>query len=105
LAIFAALCENSANRRFRSISAAKYYPDTTRIGKPTLNAIHVSPAGDALSWPALHVDVYVLGLVELAFGKRLFGVAAGRRTRARTLKVHAAAAKISRAKGEGPRKT
>jgi hypothetical protein len=34
----------------------------------------VSPAGDTLSWPSLNVDVYIPGLVERAFGTRLFAV-------------------------------
>lgn len=53
-------------------------PGLESAAKPTLNAIHVSPAGDALSWPALDVDVYVPGLVERAFGHRLFAEATGR---------------------------
>lgn len=38
----------------------------------------VSPAGDALSWPALDLDVYVPGLVARAFGTQLFAAATGR---------------------------
>src|SRR5579862_8996585 len=44
-----------------------------------LETMTLSAAGDALRWPALDVDVYVPGLVELAFGNRLFAAAAGRR--------------------------
>ena len=58
----------------------KLIPELESTTTRNLKAIEVSLAGDALSWPSLHVDVYVPGLVEHAFGKRLFGVAAGRRT-------------------------
>ena len=44
-----------------------------------LQTITVSPAGDALSWPALDIDAYVPGLVERAFGTRLFAPATGQR--------------------------
>jgi hypothetical protein len=30
----------------------------------TMESIEVSPAGDALSWPSLDVDVYVPGLIR-----------------------------------------
>src|SRR5437867_2956993 len=43
-----------------------------------LRAIELSPAGDALSWPSLEVDVYVPGLGGRAFGARLFGVSTDR---------------------------
>ena len=44
-----------------------------------LAAVRVSPAGDALRWRSLDVDVYLPGLVERAFGTRLFAAATGRR--------------------------
>lgn len=37
-----------------------------------LVSVTVSPAGDAISWRALDVDLYVPGLVERAFGRGLF---------------------------------
>jgi hypothetical protein len=37
-----------------------------------LVTVTVSPAGDAVSWRSLDVDVAVPGLVERALGKRLF---------------------------------
>ena len=47
-------------------------PGLERASTSQLETILVSPAGDALSWPSLDVDVYVPGLVERAFGSRLF---------------------------------
>ena len=64
----------------------------------------VSPVGDALFWPALDLDVYVPGLVERAFGGRLFAAATGRQGGARRSKAKAAAARLNGAKGGRPRK-
>lgn len=47
-------------------------PGLEGVPRSSLQAIMVSPAGDALSWRSLDVDVYVPGLVERAFGARLF---------------------------------
>jgi Protein of unknown function (DUF2442) len=69
-----------------------------------LKAISVSPAGDALSWPSLDVDVYVPGLVERAFGTRLFARATGQRGGRRRSKAKAAAARANGARGGRPRK-
>ena len=69
-----------------------------------LGSITVSPAGDALSWPSLDVDVYVPGLVERAFGTRLFARATGQRGGRRRSKAKAAAARVNGAKGGRPRK-
>jgi hypothetical protein len=69
-----------------------------------LESISVSPAGDALSWPSLDVDVYVPGLVERAFGTRLFARATGERGGRRRSKAKAAAARANGAKGGRPRK-
>lgn len=52
---------------------------------------------------ALDVDVYVPGLVERAFGTRLFAAATGRRGGRRRSKAKAAAAKANGAKGGRPR--
>ena len=52
-------------------------PELARASLSHLRTVSVSPAGDALSWSALDVDVYVPGLVARAFGTRLFAAAAG----------------------------
>jgi hypothetical protein len=69
-----------------------------------LEAMTLSPAGDALLWPSLDADVYVPGLVERAFGNRLFAAAAGRRGGQRRTKAKMAAARRNGAKGGRPRK-
>lgn len=69
-----------------------------------LRSISVSPAGDALSWRSLDVDVYVPGLVERAFGTSLFAAATGQRGGRRRSKAKTAAAKLNGAKGGRPRK-
>src|SRR5688500_5728045 len=70
----------------------QFIPGLERASKSNLERILVSPAGDALSWPSLDVDVYVPGLVERAFGSRLFAAATGRRGGRRRSKAKAAAA-------------
>src|SRR6266536_2960710 len=67
-----------------------------------LKAIRISPAGDALSWPRLDVDVYVPGLVERAFGTRLFAAATGQRGGQSRSKMKATAAKENGRKGGRP---
>src|SRR4029453_10502017 len=47
-------------------------PGLGRASASNLELVVLSPAGDALSWPSLDVDVFVPGLVERAFGTRLF---------------------------------
>jgi hypothetical protein len=79
-------------------------PGLERASASKMGSIVVSPAGDALSWPSLDVDVYVPGLVERAFGTRLFAAATGRRGGRRRSKAKAAAAKVNGAKGGRPRK-
>ena len=69
-----------------------------------LESVSVSPAGDALSWTTLDADVYVPGLVERAFGHRLFAAAAGQRGGRRRSKAKAAAARQNGAKGGRPKK-
>ena len=69
-----------------------------------LESLSVSPAGDALLWPSIDADVYVTGLVERAFGHRLFASASGRRGGRRRSKAKAAAARLNGAKGGRPRK-
>lgn len=79
-------------------------PGLQRASASSLESIVVSPAGDALSWPSLDVDVYVPGLVERAFGSRLFAAATGQRGGRTRSKAKAAAAKANGAKGGRPRK-
>jgi hypothetical protein len=75
-------------------------------GQPAseLESVSVSPAGDALLWTSLDADVYVPGLVERAFGHRLFAAASGRRGGRRRSKAKAAAARRNGAKGGRPMK-
>lgn len=82
----------------------KIVPGLERADASKIQSIVVSPAGDALSWPSLDVDVYVPGLVERAFGTRLFAAATGRRGGRRRSSAKAAAAKANGAKGGRPRK-
>ena len=79
-------------------------PGLESASQSNLETVEVSPAGDALSWPSLDVDVYVPGLVERAFGTRLFAAATGRRGGRRKSKAKAVAAKANGAKGGRPRK-
>jgi hypothetical protein len=72
--------------------------------RSALKAINVSPAGDAVSWRSLDIDVYVPGLVERAFGTRLFAAATGQRGGRRRSKAKSAAARTNGAKGGRPRK-
>ena len=75
-----------------------------RASASRLEPIGISPAGDALSWPSLDVDVYVPGLVERVFGTRLFAAASGRRGGRRRSKAKTAAARANGAKGGRPRR-
>jgi uncharacterized protein DUF2442 len=79
-------------------------PGLERAPASEMASIVVSPAGDALSWPSLDVDVYVPGLVERAFGTRLFAASTGRRGGRRRSKAKAVAAQANGAKGGRPRK-
>jgi Protein of unknown function (DUF2442) len=79
-------------------------PGLERASALKMESIVLSPAGDALSWPSLDVDIYVPGLVERAFGARLFAASTGRRGGRRRSKAKAAAAKANGAKGGRPRK-
>ena len=79
-------------------------PGLERASASELESVVVSPAGDALSWPSLDVDVYIPGLVERAFGTRLFAASSGRRGGRRRSKAKAAAAKANGAKGGRPPK-
>ena len=79
-------------------------PGLEQASETTIESILVSPAGDALSWPSLDVDVYVPGLVARAFGTRLLAASTGRQGGRRRSKAKAAAAKANGAKGGRPRK-
>ena len=79
-------------------------PGLERQSASVLAAVRLSPAGDAVSWPSLDVDVFVPGLVERAFGTRLLAAATGRRGGRRRTKAKAAAAKVNGAKGGRPPK-
>ena len=46
-------------------------PGLEREPASILETVVLSPAGNALRWPALDVDVHVPGLIERAFGGRL----------------------------------
>ena len=70
------------------------------LGEP----ISISPAGDALSWPSLDLDIYVPGLVERAFGAHLFVAATRRQTGRTRSKAKGTAAKVLGAKGGRPGK-
>jgi hypothetical protein len=99
---------NTIELRFRSGSSmsipSRLIPGLDEMPASAVESISVSPAGDALSWPLLDVDVYVPGLVERAFGTRLFARATGRRGGRRRSKAKAAAARVNGAKGGRPRK-
>jgi hypothetical protein len=82
----------------------KLVPGLAKVSEAKIDSIVISPAGDALSWPSLDVDVHVPGLVERAFGTRLFAASTGRRGGRRRTKAKAAAAKANGAKGGRPRK-
>jgi uncharacterized protein DUF2442 len=79
-------------------------PGLDDVPASALGSISVSPAGDALSWPLLDVDVYIPGLIERAFGTRLFARATGQRGGRRRSKAKAAAARANGSKGGRPRK-
>jgi hypothetical protein len=79
-------------------------PGLARTAAASEPAPVVSPAGDALRWPTLDIDVYVPGLIARAFGTRLFAAAAGRQGGQRRTRAKAAAAKLNGAKGGRPRK-
>ncbi len=78
-------------------------PGLERATIAILESPVVSPAGDALRWPALDLDVYLPGLVERAFGTRLFAAATGKKGGQRRSKAKTAAAQLNGAKGGRPR--
>lgn len=66
-------------------------PGLERQPASALKAITLSHAGDALRWPSIDADVYLPGLIQRAFGSRLFAAAARRRGGRRPTKAKAAA--------------
>ena len=99
---------DTVNLTFRSGGSMtipqRIIPGLDQAPRSARGAISVSPAGDALSWRSADVDVFVPGLVERAFGNRLFAAATGQRGGQRRSKTKAAAAKMNGAKGGRPRK-
>ncbi len=79
-------------------------PGLEDASSSALSSVTVSPAGDAISWRTLDIDIYVPGLVGIAFGTRLFAAATGRTGGRRTSRAKAAAARANGAKGGRPRK-
>jgi hypothetical protein len=79
-------------------------PGLHRATTSVLQSVSLSPAGGALSWRQVDVDVYVPGLVARTFGTRLLAAASGRRGGRRKSKAKAAAARANGAKGGRPRK-
>ena len=73
----------------------KVAPGLDAVPTSALTLISVSPAGAARSWPSLDVDVYGPGLVERAFGTRLFARATGQGGGRRRSKPKAAAARAN----------
>lgn len=82
----------------------RFIPDLEGRSVAALEAVSVSAAGDALLWVSIDADVYVPGLVERAFGHRLFAASAGQRGGRQRSKAKAAAARRNGAKGGRPRK-
>lgn len=79
-------------------------PELERVSPAVLSSVTLSPAGDALAWRTLDIDLYVPGLVERAFGSRILAASSGRRGGQRTSKAKAAAARTNGATGGRPRK-
>ncbi|PWT82035.1 MAG: DUF2442 domain-containing protein [Blastocatellia bacterium] len=79
-------------------------PGLDQATNSALESVSISPAGDALSWRSIDVDVYVPGLIERTFGSRLLAAASGRRGGRRKSKAKAAAARMNGAKGGRPRR-
>ena len=77
-------------------------PGLDRATTAVLQSVGISPAGDALSWRSVDVDVYVPGLIERTFGTQLLAAASGRRGGRRKSKAKAAAARANGAKGGRP---
>ena len=94
----------SVPRRWLDDDSPAVHPGSRRPAAAVLESVSISPAGDALLWTAIDADVYVPGLVERAFGHKLFAAAAGRRGGRRRSKAKAAAARLNGAKGGRPRK-
>jgi hypothetical protein len=62
-------------------------PELEGAAPSTVASITVSPAGDALRWPGLDIDLHVPGLVERTFGAQMPAAgSAGTGSRRRTAK-------------------
>ena len=80
-------------------------PGLKQTSSSNLNApIRISPAGDALSWPSLDLDIYVPGLVERAFGAHLFVAATGRQGGRTKSGAKGIATKVQGVRGKRPAK-
>lgn len=79
-------------------------PELEGVSPAILASVILSPAGDALAWRTLDIDLYIPGLVERAFGNRILAASSGRRGGQRTSKAKAAAARANGATGGRPRK-
>jgi hypothetical protein len=79
-------------------------PELEGLSPAVLASVSVSPAGDAVSWRAADIDLYIPGLVERAFGERIFAASSGRRGGRRKSEAKAAAARMNGARGGRPRK-
>lgn len=81
----------------------RFIPGLRKQSATALRLVSISPARDALLWTKLDADVYVPGLVERAFGQRLFAAAAGQRGGRRRSKAKAEASRRNGAKGGRPK--
>src|SRR5258708_16304888 len=77
-------------------------PELEGLAPSVVSSVTVSPAGDALTWRAADIDLYVPGLVERGFGTRVFAASSGRRGGRRKSKAKAAAARANGARGGRP---
>lgn len=82
----------------------EFIPGLEHASAAALATISLSPAGDAISWRSLDIDVYVPGLVERAFGTRLFAASTGQRGGRRRSKSKAETARANGSRGGRPRK-
>lgn len=70
-----------------------------------LASVEVGPVGVGLHWPALDVDLSVVGLARLVFGARVLAQAAGAQAGSARTPAKAEAARANGARGGRPRKT
>ena len=79
-------------------------PELEGVSSAILASVTLSPAGDALAWRTVDIDLYVPGLVERAFGSRILAASSGRRGGQRTSKAKLAASRANGKKGGRPPK-